>query len=108
MLHPAVFSQDTGNLQKVNDTPASSQKIPVHKDSIGPDSLKQTIVGNNVSQQLALKDSARKASVVKDSLRKGLVKKDSATLSAVAKSITDSLDSLRKDSLRTAIQPPVA
>ena len=109
MLHPAVFSQDTGNLQKAKDTPASSQKIPVHKDSVRPDSpLKAAVVNNSVQPLVVKKDSVRKPFIIRDSSRNGLVKKDSATLSAVAKNITDSLDSLRKDSLRTAIQPPVA
>jgi len=108
MLHPAVFSQDTGNLQNAKDTPASRQIVPIPKDSVRPDSQKKTPVANNSAQQLALKkDSGGKASVVRDSLGTASVKKDSATVSAVSRNITDSLDSLRKDSLRTAIPATV-
>jgi hypothetical protein len=108
MLHPAVFSQDTGNVQNAKDTPASRQIVPIPKDSVRPDSQKKTPVANNSAQQLALKkDSGGKASVVRDSLGTASVKKDSATVSAVSRNITDSLDSLRKDSLRTAIPATV-
>ena len=108
MLHPAVFSQDTGNLQKTKDTSASSEKIPVHKDSVRPDSPGKMPVQINSTQPLTVrKDSTARVPVARDPLRKGLAKKDSATLSAVAKNVADSLsDSVRKDSLTTAIHTP--
>ena len=92
VLHPAVFSQDTGNLQKTKDTSAPSQKIPVYKDSVKPDSPGKTPVQiDSTKRSTVRKDSSARISVVRDSLRKGLAKKDSAALSAIAKKMTDSL-----------------
>ena len=91
MFHPSVFSQDTVNLQKT-DSPASNQQIPIHEDSLKPDSPKRSSVS---------------LSVKKDSLENSSVKKDSITVSTIKKNRKDSLsDTSKADSLKTVVAPP--
>ena len=84
-LHIFIFAQDTGSLQKLQDStishkPSDSNVIPVSKDSI-----------------------------VKAQVKRIPVKKDSAALVLINKNIADSLridslqiDSLKRDSLKSA------